>query len=335
MSSSPLTPPPTFVWPDAMPRDAIPVVITVLRERAGMRLDKFLTVEMPRLSRTRAAKIADHFAFSAAGTQLCPSRIVRAGETIVLFRPSWEEPDAPRDVAVIYEDEALVALNKPAGLPVHPTAKFHRNTLTTILGEKFPGERVALCHRLDKETSGIIVAARTREAEVTLKNAFAGRDVHKAYRAIVHGVVRDDSFVVDAAMALAGGEVSVLMAVRPESRGGLPSRTRVRVVERLDGFTVVEAEPETGRQHQIRVHLAHAGHPIVGDKLYAHDPTYFLAALNDGLTDEMRATLRLPRHALHAHRIAFIHPSRGGSVTLEAPLPDDMADFAHAHAVPR
>jgi 23S rRNA pseudouridine1911/1915/1917 synthase len=324
-----------FVWPPSMPRDAIPVVLTVIRERSGMRLDKYLTIEMPRLSRTRAAKIADEYAFSAAGVRLAPSKKVRTGDVIVLFRPAWEEPDAPRDVPIVYEDDAILAVNKPAGLPVHPTAKFHRNTLTSILAERFPNERVALCHRLDKETSGVLVAARTREAEITLKNAFAGRDVHKTYHAIVHGTVEQDAFLIDAAMALAGGdELSVLMQVRDERDGGLPSRTRIRVIERLAGFTVVEASPETGRQHQIRVHLAHAGHPIVGDKLYAHSPAMFIAALNDELTEEMRLSLRLARHALHAARISFVHPTRRDAITIEAQTPDDMTSFAREHRIP-
>ncbi len=329
-SSTPQTP--AFTWPDTMPRDAIPVVFTVIRERAGMRLDKYLTIEMPRLSRTRAAKIADHYAFNAAGFQLAPSKKVRTGDVIVLFRPSWEEPAAPRDVAVMHQDAAFIALDKPAGLPVHPSAKFHKNTLTSVLAEMFPGERVALCHRLDKETSGIIVAARDRDAEVALKNAFAGRDVHKTYLALVHGVPVDDAFVSDAPMALAvGGELSVMMEVRPVDRGGLPSRTRFRVLQRLDGFALVECSPETGRQHQIRVHLAHAGYPIVGDKLYAHGAEIFLASLRDELTDEMRAALRLPRHALHAARIRFVHPMTRDEIVIDAPLPEDMAAFVRNH----
>jgi 23S rRNA pseudouridine1911/1915/1917 synthase len=320
-----------FIWPAEMPRDAIPVVLTVIRERAGMRLDKFLTVEMPRLSRTRAARIAARFAFDRVGTKLSPAKIVRAGETIVLFRPAWEEPEVPREVPLVYEDAALVAVDKPAGLPVHPTARFHRNTLTSILAARYPGERVVLCHRLDKETSGVLLAARTVEAEAALKRAFAGREVHKVYRAIVHGQPREEEFVVEAPLALAGGEVSVLMTVRPESEGGLPSRTRVRVVQRLRGFAVVEAEPETGRQHQIRVHLAHAGHPIVGDKLYAHGPEMFLASLRDGMTPALRAKLLLDRHALHAQRITFEHPIRSKAVTLEAPFPPDLTAFAREH----
>jgi 23S rRNA pseudouridine1911/1915/1917 synthase len=188
-----------------------------------------------------------------------------------------------------------------------------------------------LCHRLDKETSGVLVAARTVEAEARLKNAFAAREVHKAYRAIVHGEVGEPVMVIDAPLALAGGELSVLMAVRAEAEGGLASRTRVRCIEVLRGFTLVEAEPETGRQHQIRVHVAHVGHAIVGDKLYAHGVEPFLASLRGELTDAMRAVLLLDRHALHAHRITFAHPASGNALTIETRLPNDLESFVTAH----
>jgi 23S rRNA pseudouridine1911/1915/1917 synthase len=128
-------------------------------------------------------------------------------------------------------------------------------------------------------------------------------------------------------MALAGHEVGVMMAITPIERGGLPSRTRVRVLQRLEGFSVVECYPETGRQHQIRLHLAHAGTPIVGDKLYAHDPSVFVASLEDKLTDAMREALLLPRHALHAQAISFEHPETGEPLTIEAPLPEDLRAF--------
>jgi 23S rRNA pseudouridine1911/1915/1917 synthase len=153
---------------------------------------------------------------------------------------------------------------------------------------------------------------------------------------VVHGEVAADEQLVDAPLALAGGDVSVLMAVRPESAGGLPSRTRVRVLERLPGFTVVEAAPETGRQHQIRMHLAHAGHPIVGDKLYgAGGPAVFLAALRDELTAAQRAALRLERHALHAHQITVEHPTTGATLTAVAPFPHDLAAFVAARRLER
>jgi len=316
-----------FVWPEEIPRNAVPAVLVVRKDRSGVRLDKFIVGEMPRLSRNRAQKIAKNFAFDDTGRKLSPAKIVRPGERIVLFRLPWDEPEVPRQINVLYEDEAIVAVDKPAGLPVHPTARYLRNTLTTLLEERYPKQVVHLCHRLDKETSGVIVAARSVELEVRLKAAFAGRDVKKRYLAITHGAPKEDSFVIDAPLALAGHRVGVLMAVTPLDRGGLPSRTRVRVLERFGGFSLLECMPETGRQHQIRVHLAYAGTPIVGDKLYAHSPEVFIASLEDKLTDAMRAELMLDRHALHAAAIRFDHPSTGSPIEIEAPLPAELRAF--------
>ena len=231
---------------------------------------------------------------------------------------------------VLYEDDAIIAVDKPAGLPVHPTARYLRNTLTAVLDERYPKQIVHLCHRLDKETSGVIVAARSVELEVKLKAAFAGRDVKKRYLAITHGAPREEQFLIDAPMALAGHEVGVLMAITPVEKGGLPSRTRVRVLERFGAFSLLECAPETGRQHQIRLHLAHVGTPIVGDKLYAHSPDVFIASLEDKLTDEQRALLMLERHALHAAAIQFDHPKSGAPIEIEAPLPKDMRAFIAA-----
>ncbi len=313
-------------WPADVARDAAVIPIVVLAQHAGMRLDKYLTIEMPRLSRSRAARIAAQYAYAPDGTRLTPAKIVRAGERLVLYRPTDDEPEVSRDVGILYEDAAIVAVDKPAGLPVHPTARFHRNTLTSILALRYPRAHIALCHRLDKDTSGVLLAARNADAERALKRAFAARGLQKTYLAIVRGIVAQDEMHIDAPLALAGGEVSVLMAVRAESAGGQPATTRVRVRERLEDCTLVEASPETGRQHQIRVHLAHAGHPILGDKLYAFGPEPFLASLR-GEPDVWRERLVLERHALHAHQIAFEHPESGQWMTVESPLAPDLATF--------
>lgn len=321
-----------FVRPEHVPDDAITSVFAVRPEQAGHRLDRWLSLELPRLTRTRAQAIVESWAYDARGRQLKASHRVREAELIVVFRPRWEEPEAPRDVPTLHVDAHVVAVDKPAGLPVHPTARYHQNTLTAVLAERFPGERVVLAHRLDRETSGALLAARSYEAERALKAAFAERRVHKTYLAVVHGVVRDDTFTVDAPMALEGGAVSVKMCVRPESKGGMASVTHVQVVRRLDGYTLVAAHPETGRQHQIRVHLAHAGHPLVGDKLYAHGDDVFLRCLDAPPDAETAALLMLPRHALHAHAVAFKHPTTGAPMRIEAPLPTDLRSFCDARA---
>lgn len=319
--------PADFARPEGVPGDAILTAFAVRPEQSGHRLDRWLSLELPRLTRTRAQRIVEEWAFDVTGRQLRPSHRVRVGEVIVVFRPRWDEPDAPRDITVVYADAHLVAVDKPAGLPVHPTARYHKNTLTAVLAERFPGERVVLAHRLDRETSGVLLAARTPAAERTLKMAFAERRIHKTYLAVVHGEVADDRFTVDAPMCLEGGEVNVKMCVRPEAKGGLASVTRVEVVERLRGYTLVAAHPETGRQHQIRVHLAHAGHPLVGDKLYAHGDEVFLRCLDAPPDAETEAMLLLPRHALHAHAIRFAHPATGDETDITAPLPTDLRAF--------
>lgn len=327
-------PKPAYVHPETVPEDALASVFTVRPEHAGLRLDRWLAVEMPRLTRTRAQRIVESWAFDASARALGASHRVRAGEVVVVFRPRWEEPEAPREVRLLHVDDEVIAVDKPAGLPVHPTAKFHRNTLTAVLAERFPGERVVLAHRLDRETSGVLLAARTPHAERLLKDAFARRDVEKTYQALVHGEIADEAFEVDAPLALEGGEVSVRMCVRPTAMGGLPSRTRFRVLERLAGFSRVACHPETGRQHQIRVHLAHAGHPIVGDKLYAHGDEVFLACLEGPPDEALRARLLLERQALHAHEIRFAHPRDGQRLRVTAPLASDLDDFCASRRAP-
>lgn len=324
---------PEIVRPEGVPPDAIASVFVVRPEFAGLRLDLWLSRELPRLSRTRAQQIVSQWAFTADGRSLSAAHRVRLAETIAVYRPRWDEPPAPREVTVLHADPDVIAVDKPSGLPVHPTARYHDNTLTAVLKEKFPGERVVLAHRLDRETSGVLLLARTPDAERHLKRAFATRTVHKTYQAIVYGHPPEDHFVSDAPLALHGGEVSVKMCVRPVSKGGAPSRTRFDVLERLDGYSRVACSPETGRQHQIRVHLAALGHPIVGDKLYTHGDSVFLRALDHPDDPELLSLLQLPRHALHAWTIHFDHPRDNRLLTLTAPLPQDLLRFCLRHSL--
>lgn len=320
--------------PAEVPEDAIVSVFTVQAERAGMRLDRFLSTELTRLTRTRARAIVDTFAYTLDARPLRAAHRLRADEVVVVYRPRWEEPEVPRDLGIVYEDAHLLAVDKPPGLPVHPTARFYDNTVTAILGARYPDERITLCHRIDRETSGLLLVARTAEAERTMKMAFAERRVHKTYHALVYGTVREDRFVVDAPLRLAGGATNVRMRVGTEAEGALASRTRVEVIERLDGFTLVAAYPETGRQHQIRVHMAHVGHPLVGDKLYAHGDEVFVRCLEGPPDEALRALLLLDRHALHAHAVAFDHPATGAPTEIVAPLARDIAAFAASRRKP-
>ena len=222
-------------------------------------------------------------------------------------------------------------IDKPAGLPVHASAKFYFNTLTRVLSERYPDEpELQICHRLDRETSGVLVLARDRDAAGFLKNAIGRKDrTSKEYLAIVHGQPPwDAEAVLDIGLRLATeSDDTRLPHVRmlPDPRG-LEAITRVKVEQRAGEYALVRCTLVTGRQHQIRAHLAAAGFPIVGDKLYTHGDDAFIEYCDDGLTPELATMFVIPRHALHAARISVPHPD-GGTVTAGAPLPADLREL--------
>jgi 23S rRNA pseudouridine1911/1915/1917 synthase len=254
---------------------------------------------------------------------------VAAGDRFVIRRRARPEPPCPRTFTLLHADPRLYVVDKPALLPVHASAKFYFNTLTRVLGERFPAEpELQIAHRLDRETSGCLVVARDRAAAVVVKQAFATkRAVHKEYLAVVHGVPPwDAEQVIDLPLRLAGpGDPTRLPFVRMlPGPGGQEAITRAQVVARGADRALVRCTLVTGRQHQIRAHLAARGFPIVGDKLYAHGDDAFIEYCDAGLTPELAARLGSPRHALHAARVTFPHPD-GGVVTAVAPLPADLA----------
>ena len=299
-------------------------------ELAGLRLDHFVKTQISRLSRTKIQAIIETQLRRADGFAPKAATCVVAGEHYIIRRPAQPEPPCPRTFTVLHEDARLRVIDKPAGLPVHASAKFYFNTLTRVLGERYPDEpELQICHRLDRETSGCLVVARDRDAAVFLKQAIAGKhDVTKQYLAVVLGDPPwDDEHTLDTPLRLStAADATRIPTVRvlPDAAAGSPAITRVRVERRGTHHALVRCTLVTGRQHQIRVHLAHAGFPIVGDKIYAHGDDAFIEYCDGGLTAELAELFVLPRHALHAARIVVPHPD-GGVVTAEAPLPADMA----------
>lgn len=305
--------------------ETVEIRLPVPAECDGWRLDHFLKRRIGRLSRTRIQGIIATQVRLEGGRRARPSTGVRRGETVYLDRPLPDEPEVPRRFDVLVDDAHFLAIDKPAGLPIHTTAKFFRNTLTALLRERYPHEKLDVCHRLDRETSGVLLVARTPKASSHLKRAFARRAVSKTYLAIVHGVPRDDAGVIDLRIKLLDTKTKVLMG---PARDGLPAVTRWRVLRRFADHALVEATPETGRQHQIRVHLAEIGHPIAGDKLYRAGERAFIEFCDGGMTPDLLAAFDgLPRHALHAHRLTFPHPATGDDTTVESPLPADLVEY--------
>jgi 23S rRNA pseudouridine1911/1915/1917 synthase len=303
--------------------ETIEHTFVVENECHGWRLDRFLHKKIPRLSRTRVQRVIRGECW-VDGRVCKPSSVVMPGQVVTFRRPAPVEPEAPRELPLLAGDEFFYAFDKPAGIAMHPTAKFHYSTITSVLREKHPGEALQITHRLDLETSGVLLIARSYEAAVALKRAFARRKVHKKYLAVVHGRL-DGEGVIDLPLGLMqGGLVRVKMAVRaPDDKGGLPSRTRYKALSHHGDFTLVACWPETGRQHQIRAHLCAIGHPIVGDKLYPDERIF--AEYQDHGWDAVAEKLALPRHALHAAELTFPHPVSGEPVTVSSPLPAALA----------
>jgi 23S rRNA pseudouridine1911/1915/1917 synthase len=303
--------------------------LAVSGEESGQRLDRFLASHLPEMSRTRIQTLMDEGRVFVDGVARKPSHRTEPGETVTVEIPPPVPPGvAPENIPleVLYEDEDIVVINKPAGMIVHPgtggetgtlvAALLHRfgvgDALSTIGGPMRPG----IVHRLDKGTSGVIIVARTDAAHHKLVEAFRERLVEKTYIALLHGKVKGESGRIDLPVARDLRNRSRMTARRREGR---EARTDWRVLLRFGGFTLVQAGLHTGRTHQIRVHFSAFACPVVGDTLYGAPSR-----------ERVGAVLLPPlgRNFLHAARVAFLHPRTGKRLEIRALLPPELARFA-------
>lgn len=314
-----------------LPDDLIDIPFDVRAEEHGRRADLFLSRRIKRMSRSKAAGIIKTGVVSRAGGGVIdrPATRVHEGDRVLLKRKKLVE--APTDdvlIPVVHEDEVLLAVNKPGDLVVHPTASAYRRTLIHILRTRRRDAFLDLGHRLDKETSGLLLLTKDRASDSFLKDEFAARRVKKTYLALVVGVPEWETRTVDDPMRLdPTSDSGVRMVIGgPDA---LPSITDLRVLVRGPAHALVEAKPHTGRQHQIRLHLAHAGFPIVGDKLYLGGDELFLRVLNERTTAaDLIAAVGHPRHALHAFAGELRHPRTRAPIVLSAPLAPDLVERA-------
>lgn len=304
---------------------------------AGWRLDVFLCEKIRRLSRNQIQSILARDLVYEGPRTLKASTRIWPGLVFHLRRRRRVEPDVPRTFTPCFEDDHLIVVDKPAGLPMHPTAKWFHNTLTTVLREHEPaGEKWDIAHRLDRETSGLVVIGKRPEISRTLKMAFERHGtIHKEYLAIVHGWPTEDRFTIDAPLALIPDHpLGVKMGVFGPPLGR-EARTDVVVERRFTRevpwrgpqLALVRCFPRTGRQHQLRVHLASRELPIVGDKLYGPSETYFADHADGKLTADAKRLLVLSRHALHAAAIELPHPVTRARLRVEAPLPAELSEL--------
>jgi 23S rRNA pseudouridine1911/1915/1917 synthase len=284
--------------------------MTIPAELAGLRLDQALARMLPDESRTRLAKLIEAGHVSVDGAPGAAKRKVKSGEAVAITLAPRVEESAyqPEDIAltVVHEDEDVIVVDKPAGLVVHPGSGNWAGTMLNALLHHAAGNaelaRAGIVHRLDKDTSGLLVVARNEAAQASLVRQLQARTVKRTYLALVRGVVK------------AAGLVDAPIGRHPKHRtrmavvaSGKPAVTHYRVKKSYAAHTLLECDLETGRTHQIRVHLASIGHPIEGDPVYAG-----------------RGEQKLGRQALHAWKLAFAHPRTGKAMRFEAPLPADF-----------
>ncbi|WP_189510047.1 MULTISPECIES: RluA family pseudouridine synthase [unclassified Mesorhizobium] len=323
------------------------VVLEAGADAAGQRLDQWLAAKLgPDISRSRVQALIRQGAVSIAGKPVQEvKRKIAAGErvSVVMPEPEPAEPlgeDIPLDI--LYEDDELIVINKPAGLVVHPGAGNWTGTLVNALihhcGDSLSGiggvKRPGIVHRLDKETSGVMVVAKTDRAHKALSEAFADHgligDLERAYLALVWGIPQRPTGTVDAALGRAADRVR--RAVVPEGRDDARHAvTHFSVVERFGAqqkefatASLIECRLETGRTHQIRVHMAHIGHPVIGDPDYGQAFRTKANRLPEPLKSEVNA---FSRQALHAWLLAFRHPTTHLTMRFEAPMPRDMEEL--------
>ncbi len=308
-----------------------PRKVDVPAAAAGMRLDRFLVRRFADRSRSWLARgIRDGAVCDAADRPLRPASPVHAGQVLHVYLPGIATNEPPPPVPpVLHEDPRVVVLDKPAGMLAHPAGTSHAWAAVSLARSRWPG--IDLVHRLDRDTSGCLVLARDPEANRMLKAIFREGEAAKSYEAITRGEIPWDEAELDGPIGPADGVIRIQMAVRPD---GLPARTEVRVLARRPGATHVAIRLHTGRTHQIRVHLAHAGFSLLGDRMYGVPPEVFLRTLDVGVDDVVIAAAGAPRQALHARRVVIPHPD-GGTLEVEAPFPDDMARWwAHPEVLP-
>lgn len=290
--------------------------LTVVAEEAGMRIDRYITKHMPDQSRNYVRQLIDAGHVWLNGRSVRASTAVRVHDQVIVQRPALQPSHLlpqPIPLTVVYEDADIAVIDKPAGMVVHPAPGHPDGTLVNALLARYPDLQIndqirpGIVHRLDQDTSGLLVIARTSQALRHLQEQQQAHTMVKAYLAVLEGPFHNVTGTIDAPIGRHPHD-RLRMAVVADGR---PARTHWRALEDLDGYTFVEARLETGRTHQIRVHFADRQRPVLGDTLYG--------------PRRPRATFGLTRHFLHAYQLGFRLPSSEAPVIFESPLPPELA----------
>ena len=288
--------------------------LTVSPEEAGVRIDKYLAEQLPDITRSHLQKLLKDGSVQMNGKPVKASTKTAAGAVIELTIPEPEEPEIlPEDIPldILYEDSDVILINKPKDMVVHPAAGHYTGTLVNALMYHCKGDlsgingvlRPGIVHRIDKDTTGVLIVCKNDKAHNALAEQLKEHSITRKYRAIVCGNLKEDEGTVDAPLGRHPQDRKKMAIVRT---GGKRAVTHYRVLERFGNYTYIECQLETGRTHQIRVHMASLGHPLLGDEVYGR----------------VKSPFKLEGQTLHAMVLGFIHPTTGEYMEFEAPLPE-------------
>ena len=291
---------------------------TVMEEQEGMRLDQFLAGELKEHSRSYIQKLIKEGRVTVGDKKEKPGCRLKVEDSVVICVPPLKELEVlpeKMDLDIIYEDEDVILINKPKDMVVHPCPGrytgtlvngllYHcRDNLSGINGVLRPG----IVHRIDKDTTGLLIVAKNDMAHASLSKQLQTKSVNRLYYALVHGVIPHDFGTIDAPI---GRDVNDRQKMAVTASNSKDARTHFKVIERFKEYTLVECRLETGRTHQIRVHMQYIGHPVVGDEKYSY-----------------RKTMKTGGQLLHAHQLTFVHPRTNETITVEAPLPTQFEEI--------
>ena len=290
----------------------------------GERVDAYLARSFPFLSRSGWLKRIEDGRLIVQGRTLKKASRLRIGDELLLHAPQTAEPDVDRNLRILWQEGAVMAVFKPGNLPMHENGPYKKNTFTNIVWEEY-GREWAAVHRLDRETSGIVICGSTTEVRSRLARDFQSRRMRKEYIAIVKGLPSQPKWIAEGPI----GDLrqSAIRIKKWVVEGGLPAMTEFEVEEVSRDAALLTARPLTGRTNLIRIHAAHAGHVIVGDKLYHEDEAVFLEYFEKGPTPNVVEHAGFSRLCLHAAALEFTHPESGRSARIECELPPDLVAF--------
>lgn len=293
----------------------------VPKDFCGRRLDMHLSIEFRFLSRSGWQRRIEDGLLLVNGRPSKPAVRLKEGDLLSLFAPPTVEPEVDRGIRLLWESEGVMGVYKPGGLPMHENGPYRRNTFAFLAAEAF-GNEWAACHRLDRETSGIVLCGATASLRAKLAEAFQDKEIHKEYLAIARGTPDAPRFRVDGPIGdLEGSQIRIKKWVVAD---GLPAETDFTLEEQGPEACLLRARPYTGRTNQIRIHAAFQGHVLVGDKLYHPDESVFLEYFAHGTTEGVIGRTGFARCCLHATALGFVHPHTKADVRIDCPMPDDM-----------